>query len=103
MIVKAFAVYDTKALVYQAPFFNSAVGVALRMFSDAVNDPQTFLNKHPTDYILFEVGTFDDNTGEFITVTPPKNLGLASDFLDTKPRLPEGVYPVNAVTKETVQ
>lgn len=82
MIIKAFAVYDTKALCYGQPFFSPTSGAAVRMFSDLANDKQSSVNKHPTDYILMEIGIYDDQNGQLSSEPQPKNLGLASDYLE---------------------
>ena len=79
MIVKAFAVYDSKATAYMSPFFFPHAGQAIRAFSDTVNDPSTSLNRHPGDFTLFQIGEFDDETGVF-TATSPVNLGTALNY-----------------------
>lgn len=41
-----------------------AEGQAIRQFQDAINDPQAgSIHKHPDDYDLYRVGTYDDETG----------------------------------------
>lgn len=81
MIQKMFGVYDLKACAYLQPFFSGNSGSAMRAFSDAVNDGTSPIAKHPADYQLFELGTFDDSTGSIEALLPIKVLGLASDFL----------------------
>lgn len=82
MQTKVFGVYDTKAKCYGQPFFMLATGAAVRAFGDLANDKQSSINKHPTDYVLFELGEFDDQTGIFTCVKNPTNLGLASDYIE---------------------
>lgn len=84
MIQKVFAVRDGKALAFLQPFFSSASGSAIRAFSDAVNDGKCPLAIHPEDYVLYELGHFDDNTGEMISVSPIKLLGAGLDFVEVK-------------------
>lgn len=81
MIKKVLSVYDCKAQMYSGPIFVVAVGVGVRAFADAVNDNQLEFSKHPTDYILFEIGDWDDNTGEFKNCVPPHQLGVGADFV----------------------
>jgi len=89
MIQKMFAIRDSKACAFLQPFFSSANGSALRALSDAVSDGKSPLALHPEDYILYEVGSFDDNTGEIVGVTPIKLLACASDFREgTEVRTP---------------
>lgn len=84
MIQKMFAVRDTKAQAFLQPFFSSANGSALRAMGDAVNDGKSPFSAHPEDYILYEVGSFDDNTAELVPVVPIKLLAAASDFVEVK-------------------
>lgn len=85
MIIRVFAVYDSKTVAFMQPFFSQSSGSAMRAFGDAANDKQSGLYKHPGDYQLYEIGTFDDNEGFLKACVPVKLLGLAADFvLDVK-------------------
>lgn len=64
METKMYSVYDSKAQSYGQPFHAPNDAVALRLFGDAVNDPDTQLNKYPEDFVLMAVGTWDDQTAE---------------------------------------
>lgn len=77
MILKLFSVFDQKAGAYLPPFHFIAAGQAVRAFADTVNDPKSSLARHPADYTLFEVGTFDDLTGVLTSAVPAINLGCA--------------------------
>ena len=83
MIQKVFGVRDGKAQAFLQPFFSNAVGAAIRAFEDVVNDKVAGnqIAKHPEDYILYELATFDDNSGEFVCVSPIKMLGSGIDFV----------------------
>lgn len=83
MRLLAFAVYDSKAEAYLRPFFAETKGLALRSFVDAVNDPQSGMNKHADDYTLFEVGSFEQETGIFSPMTPV-SMGNAVTFKELK-------------------
>lgn len=53
-------------------------GVALRSFKDEVNNPESPIHQHPTDYELWQVAEFDDQTG---AVTPKlEKLARAEDL-----------------------
>lgn len=81
MILKVFSVYDTKAMCYGVPFFMGSVGAAVRAFGDLASDKQSSVAKHPSDYILYQIGEFEDSKGGLVAVAPVRNLGFASDFL----------------------
>jgi len=55
------AVYDSVSKVYANPFCALSKGDAIRSFSNAVNDKNMGdLNKHPKDFLLYLLGSFDD-------------------------------------------
>lgn len=103
MKLSVFAIYDTKALVYGTPFFMDSPGRAVRAFSDLANDRQSAINKHPSDYMLWEIAIFDDNTGRFVSLDIPKNWGLGSDFLEVSaPKQEQFDLPLNGAKKVEV-
>lgn len=74
-----YSIYDNKTLVFNTPFFALNNAAAIRTFSDAANDQNTNICRHPTDFCLFMIGTYDQQTGE-IQALDHQNLGLASDY-----------------------
>jgi len=84
MKTTVFAVRDTKSESFGTPFFMPNRAMALRAFNDLAQDPKTTINKHPTDYVLFEIGYFEDENAE-ITPLKPVSLGfpkLPDELLD---------------------
>ncbi len=61
MVHKMFSIFDVKAMAYLPPFFLPQSEVAVRIFSDCVNSNDHQFGKHPGDYTLFELGSFDDS------------------------------------------
>ena len=61
MIQIMFTIYDEKAKAYLPPFFLPSEGMATRTFGDCLNSNDHQFSKHPSDYTLFRLGTFDDN------------------------------------------
>lgn len=102
MIQKMFAVRDAKAQAFLQPFFSSANGSALRALGDAVNDGKSPIALHPEDYILYEIGAFDDQTGEIVGLTPIKLLACASDFSTTQSNFVKAGLPGVALNPESV-
>lgn len=72
IIYHILVVRDRSADVYGTPSFHLSVGAAARGFSDEVNraDANNVMYRHPEDFDLFELGTYDDTTGLFSTVAP---------------------------------
>lgn len=79
MVSGVFAVFDQKAHVYHAPFLSHNPATAMRLLSDVVADRSHSFGKHPMDYVLCQLGTFDDQSGVFVTELP-KHLCLLSDL-----------------------
>lgn len=87
MITKAFALFDTKGQMFNVPFFMPQLGMAVRAIVDLGSDLNTTVGRHPGDFALFELGSFDDQSGQMIPCTPI-NHGLVSTFLPQQPAAP---------------
>lgn len=57
------AIYDKRATDYTPPQAYPTLGVAERQFTDAVNNPESHLNKHPEDYSMQHLGEYESSTG----------------------------------------
>lgn len=82
MKIKMFTVYDIKAKSYLPPFYMQSTGQAMRTFEDTVNDPDHAFGKHPEDYVIFEVGTFDDQSCTFELHKSPITLAKAIELIN---------------------
>lgn len=83
-----FAVHDTKAEYFSAPFFTKSIGEALRGFEDEANNPQSQLNRHPMDFHLYLIGEMDQDTG-MLTSQEPFHYGSANDYVQPQHPTPE--------------
>lgn len=78
----AYSVRDSKAERFISPFFAPTRAVAQRMFETAANTVGENFNRHCNDYTLFEIGTFEDETGVIVPFENGKiSLGLASEYI----------------------
>lgn len=84
----AFSIFDSKVEAYLPPFYLQSKGEAIRAFTDASNDTQHRIGKHPSDYTLFELGEWDEKTAQFIPHATPMSLGVAIEFTK-RPQLQE--------------
>lgn len=80
MILEMYSVFDSKAKAFTQPWYAANQFVALRHFVAAVNDPETMFYKHPLDYTLYRVGSFNDESGVVVGSDKLLNLGLAATF-----------------------
>lgn len=82
-----FAIYDSKAKAYQRPFTMINEEVAVRAIQDALTEPTCDFAKYPSDYTLFKIGTYDEQTSE---IKPEKtSIGCLVEFLPPVPKMPE--------------
>lgn len=77
-----FAVRDRAADVFGQPHFATSIGSAIRSFSDEVNRSadNNIFNKHPDDFDLYHLGSYDDNTG-FFECGAPQQIAVGKDLL----------------------
>lgn len=61
---KLFSVYDSKVKTYLDPFIAMNQGEAYRIMEDLTNRPGTMFNSHSEDFTLFELGEWNDSTGQ---------------------------------------
>jgi len=73
------AVFDNAVKAFGRPVFVPAVGAAIRSFIDEVNGKDTELSKHPEDFELFQLGSFNEEDGQFIQLAKPLSLMLAKN------------------------
>lgn len=78
MLWRIYSVFDNKARAYLQPWITHNSDTAKRIFAESATDAQHLFSRHAEDYTLFEIGTFDDNTGAVESTVPAINLGLAA-------------------------
>lgn len=80
----AFSVYDRAAMAYSPPFYQQTRGLAERVFAGLCTDPDTTVSKNPGDFELYEVGSFDTDTGRLEVLVPPVMLTSAVQTLSLR-------------------
>lgn len=85
MILRAYSLLDVKALQYHPPFFQSTDATAIRALRDLVNDLNTTVGRHPSDFKLYCVGTYDDATGHFEPLHPMMHVMDALSLVPVSP------------------
>lgn len=72
---------DRAADCFNRPIFVPAIGQAVRSFQDEINrdasDNELF--RHPEDFDLYVLGTFDDHTGAF-DGQAPSQVAIGKDM-----------------------
>jgi len=80
MKTNIFSIFDEKAQAFTSPFFQPAVGQAMRAFNDLVVDSKTTIYSHPEDFSLYHIGVFDDNDAQVESFPQPRLLARATEF-----------------------
>ena len=81
-MLKMCSIRDVKAEAWLTPMFFQANAQAIRSFGDAVGDRNSEFGKHPEDYNLYCLGSFDDQTGE-VVVVEPEHLAHGANLVRT--------------------
>lgn len=84
MRLKVFSVRDMKAEAFLQPYFSPTSGAALRAFGDACEKSESPFHMHPNDYVLYEIGSYDDSDGALESSAPVKMLACAADFVEKR-------------------
>lgn len=92
MITEMYSIFDVKAMTFGRPVFVPALPVLLRELQDALKG-EDMLARHPEDFRLFRLGTFDDTAGVVVVEALPQFVLDVSSLL--APVAP--VVPLTAV------
>lgn len=80
--MRVFSVFDSAANAYLTPFFLDTVPLALRAFTAACNDEGHQFHMHAGDYTLFEIGAWDQHSGELSTLSSYNRLCAGNEVAD---------------------
>jgi len=76
------SIHDQAINAYMRPWAVPHTGAALRNFGDEVNSKEpNDLNKHPSDYTLWDMAYYNDATGEITQADgQPRMMARAVDY-----------------------
>lgn len=84
MEMKVFTIRDTKAGMYNTPFYAHTHGEAERSFRELAMDEKSLVSKYPEDYDLYYVGTFNSVTGKSTLEDAPQHVIKAVQLITPK-------------------
>lgn len=64
MIYGVYAIFDSASGVFTAPTIDISDASAIRAFQQALSNSGSIMNFKPDDFSLYQVGTFDVETGK---------------------------------------
>lgn len=76
-----FTIYDSKTNAFDVPQFAKTRGDGIRAFTSAVLKGNTMLSEHPADFTLFELGYYDEQSGQFSIHEAKINLGTVAELV----------------------
>lgn len=79
--MKLIAVQDIKAQAFLNPICVRTTAEGIRHFEAQVKNKDSLFNAHPTDFILFEIGDYNELTGSITPSDAPRALATATEFL----------------------
>lgn len=82
MIFQIVSVHDRAANGYGRPIYVAALGQAIRSFQDEINRaaPDNEMHRHPDDFDLFHIGTFNDATGQLESLQLPMQIAIGKQM-----------------------
>lgn len=83
--MRIFSIYDAKAKFFTQTIADKNSASAERNFKTAVNNKDTDFSRYPEDYQLFELGSFDNETGILSPHSVPILVCNASSLVQTQP------------------
>lgn len=81
MIRVMFSVFDHKAKMYANPFIHVNRTTAMRAVAQGLQNQQDPLVANAKDYELFELGSWDDETGKFFSHDYPVAVCFLNDLI----------------------
>lgn len=70
-VQQVFAIHDSKLGAFLRPFFAPSVGAATRSFVDELGRADGEMHKHGEDYDLYHLGTWNDESAQFVNFSMP--------------------------------
>jgi len=80
MNVNVYSIFDGKSAAFSMPFYCINDAVATRSVRELADDPATQIGRHASDFSLYRLGTFDNETATFHNEVPPVLLGTAASI-----------------------
>lgn len=83
MNLNIYSFYDTKAGMFNVPFFLPTDGMAVRAAIDLGEDLNSRIGRHPEDFVLYRIGVFDDSNATVVS-RAPESLGPVASMLSPR-------------------
>lgn len=78
MILQVYTIKDIKTEIYGSPFYVHTEEQVFRDLATLVREDGHMFNQWPEDFALYELGTWNDETGELLMKTDPVRIGTVA-------------------------
>lgn len=85
MLMQCVAIKDRALDTFGPPMFVHTLAQGIRAFTDAINDPNNHVSKHPDDYDLWHLAAYDDAEGTFTNLPKPIQIAIGKNACLTYP------------------
>lgn len=75
----ACSVFDSAVNTYSPPIFVRSLGLAIRDFRREAADSNSRIAQSPTDFVLFVVGEYDDESATMTALPAPRRVISATE------------------------
>lgn len=82
-MLKVFAIRDVKSEGFFPPVTAPTRGAAVRDLVYSITQSASPMSKYPEDYDLYELGEFNESTGELVVSPTISLVGNVSTFIQT--------------------
>jgi len=82
--MKLYSIYDTKSESFGPLLEMHNDGVAIREMTETVNQGNGMLSLHPQDFHLYDLGSFDRQTGSLTLADPRRSVCCLLDLKITE-------------------
>lgn len=79
MIYGVYSIFDSAAGVFTAPTIDISDASAVRNFQSALANSGSIMNFKPEDFSLYQIGTFDVESGHIDSFSVPSRLTVGFD------------------------
>ena len=94
------SIYDRAASAFSDPFVAPTENAARRMFAGTVLNPETRIHQSPSDFALYLVGQWDNQTGEFTASVDGHKLMEALEAFSLLPAIDQIREALQAVSQQ---
>lgn len=78
--MQIFSIRDSKAGIFNQPFFQLTPEAAIRHLHRMTRDDQSMICHFPEDYDLYHVGKYDEQNGVIVPLDSPQHIAKAIHF-----------------------